>query len=120
MKQKNIPLWISTILATAYAIYLIAYFYGVNANADGAIEQIGGALATALVTPHIVMIAMGVIFSWLGIFLRASWSALVAAILYAVASVIFMVYIMFAAPIMIIAFVGYAKQKKINAEQVVA
>jgi len=94
---------------------LIAYFTGVTQSADGAAEAIGGAIATALVTPHMVMFAIGAVFGWLGVFMKASWAALVAAILYAVGTVLFLAYIMCGAPIMIVRFVGYAKQKKINA-----
>ena len=61
-----------------------------------------------------VTFVIGAIFGWLGVFLKVSWGALVAAILYAVGTVLFLAYIMFGAPIMILGFVGYAKQKKIN------
>lgn len=44
-------LCVSNILASIYVIYLIAYFFGDTASASGA-EAIGGAIATALVTPH--------------------------------------------------------------------
>lgn len=120
MKKRSVALWIATILATAYSIYLISYFTGVNTSAEGTAEQIGSALATVLVTPHMVMFALGAVFGWLGILLKASWSALVAAILYAVGAVLFFAYFMFALPIMIVGFVGYAKQKKINAANAAA
>ena len=115
MKKRSIALVIATVLATAYAIYLIAYFYGVNQNADGAAEAVGGAIATAMVTPHMAMFVIGAIFGWLAVFMKANWSALVAAILYAVGTVLFLAYFMFGAPILIIGFVGYANQKKLNA-----
>lgn len=117
MKNRSIALLIATVLATAYSIYLLVYFNGVNQSADGAAEAIGGAIATALVTPHMIMFLIGAIFGWLGVLLRASWGALVAAILYAVGTVLFITYIMFGAPIMIVGFIGYAKQKKLNAAQ---
>lgn len=115
MKKRSIALMIATVLATVYAIYLIAYFYGVNKNADGAAEALGGAIATAMVTPHMVMFAIGAVFGWLSVFMKANWSALVAAILYTVGTVLFFAYFMFGAPILILGFIGYANQKKLNA-----
>lgn len=115
MKKRSTALWIATIMATAYSIYLMVYFAGVNSNAEGTAEAIGGALATVLVTPHMIMFALGAIFGWLGVFLKASWSALVAAILYTVGMVLFFAYFMFALPIMIVGYIGYANQKKLNA-----
>lgn len=114
MKKRSLALIISTLLATAYSLYLFCYFIGATASAEGA-EAIGGAIATALVTPHAVMFLIGAIFGWLGIFLKASWAALVAAILYAVGMVLFLAYAMFGIPIMVVGFIGYAKQKKLNA-----
>ena len=115
MKKRSIALWIATILATAYSIYLISYFTGVNTKAEGTAEAVGSALATVLVTPHMIMFVLGAVFGWLGVLLKASWSALVAAILYTVGFVLFLAYFMFALPIMVIGYVGYANQKKINA-----
>ncbi len=113
MRKRSIALIVSTVLATAYAVYLFCYFIGSTASADGA-EAIGGAIATALVTPHAIMFLIGAVFGWLGIFLKAPWAALVAAILYAVGTVLFVAYAMFGIPIMVIGFIGYAKQKKLN------
>ena len=113
MKQRSKTLFIATALATIYAIYLISYFFGGTMSADGA-EAVGGAIATALVMPHMIMFFIGAIFGWIGFLLKATWSALVAAILYSVGTLLFLVYFMFGAPILILGFVGYSKQKKIN------
>ena len=114
MKSRSKMLIIATILSSAYAIYLFCYFFGITANASDTSEVIGGALATALVTPHAVMFLLGAIFGWLGVFLKQTWAALVAAILYSVGTVLFVAYIMFGAPLLILGFIGYANQKKIN------
>ena len=76
-------------------------------------EAIGGAIATALVTPHMVLVGLGAIFSWLGFFLKKPWGALVGAILYCVGALVFIVYAMFCIPLIILGFVGYSKQKKL-------
>ena len=112
MKRSKI-LAIATILATVYTVYLICYFVGGTAMADGA-DMLAGAIATALVMPHMVVFATGVIFGWIGVLAKKSWAALVAAILYSVATVLFLAYAMFGVPILILGFIGYVKQKKIN------
>ena len=113
MRKRSIALVLATVLATAYAVYLFVYFIGGVASAEGA-EALGGAIATALVTPHAFMFLIGAIFGWLGVLLRKSWAALVAAILYSVGTMLFLAYFMFGVPILIMGFIGYAKQKKIN------
>lgn len=114
MKKRSTALIIATVLSTVYAIYLFCYFIGGTASSNDAAEAIGGAIATALVTPHASLFLIGAIFGWLGVFLKKAWAALVAAILYAVGMFLFMVYIMFAAPIMILGFIGFANQSKLN------
>lgn len=118
MKKRSIVLLIGTVLATAYTVYLFCYFLGATASADGA-EAIGGAIATALVTPHAIMFLIGAVFGWLGVLIKKSWAALVAAILYSVGTLLFLAYAMFGVPILILGFVGYANQKKINKSAVI-
>ncbi len=112
-KNRSKVLFVCALLASLYLLYLLIYFGGTMASEDTA-EALGGALAAAIVTPHMVMIGLGAIFSWLGFFLRKSWAALVGAILYCVGALIFMLYIMFCIPLIVLGFVGYAKQNKIN------
>lgn len=113
MKKRSIMLTVATILSTAYAIYLICYFVGGTASASGA-EALGGAIATALVLPHMILFAVGAVFGWIGLLVRKSWAALVAAILYSVGTVLFLAYALFGIPLLIFGFIGYANQKKIN------
>lgn len=119
MKKRSVVLTIATILATAYVVYLITHFFGETVNADGAAEAVGGAIATALVMPHMIMFLIGAIFGWVGVFLRKSWGALVAAILYSVGTLFFLLYAMYGIPILILGFVGYSKQKRINKQLVI-
>ena len=118
MKKTSKCLWVSTILATVYAIYLISYFQNATSSSQG-VEKVGATIATALVTPHMIMFLIGAIFGWLGIFLKKSWPALVGAILYTVGSVLFIGYIMFGAPIFILGFIGYSNQKKLVKTQTI-
>ena len=60
------------------------------------------------------MFLIGAVFGWLGVLARKSWAALVGAILYSVGTLLFLMYAMFGVPILILGFVGYSKQKKLN------
>ena len=111
--MRSKVLFVASILATLYTVYLISYFGGETLNADGA-EAVGGAIATALVTPHMIMFLIGAVFGWIGYIAKKSWAALVAAILYSVGTLFFLLYAMFGVPILIFGFVGYSKQKKLN------
>lgn len=112
-KDRSKTLFVCAVLATIYCLYLIIYFGNSMTSNDGA-EVWGGLVATTLVMPHIVMIALGAIFSWLGFCLRKSWAALVGAILYCVATVLFFLYALFTIPLIVLGFVGYTKQKKFS------
>ena len=113
MKKRSVILFIATILSTAYAIYLICYFIGGTASSSGT-EALSGALATTLVMPHMIVFLIGSVFGWIGALLKKLWAALVAAILYSVGTLFFLAYAMFGVPILILGFIGYANQKKIN------
>ncbi len=113
MRKRSILLTIATVLASAYAVYLFCYFVGGTAAASGT-DAIGGAIATALVTPHAVTILIGAVFGWVGVLAKKSWAALASAILYSVATLLFLAYAMFTIPLLILGFIGYANQKKLN------
>lgn len=111
--MRSKVLFVATALATLYTVYLISYFGGGTLNAEGA-EAVGGAIATALVMPHMIMFLIGAVFGWLGFLAKKSWAALVAAILYSVGTLFFLMYAMFGVPILVLGFIGYSKQKKLN------
>lgn len=111
-KNRSKVLFACALVATIYVIYLISYFGSAMGDMNSA-EEIGGAIATALVTPHMIIIGIGAIFSWIGFFLKKAWGALVGAILYCVGALLFMLYLIFVIPLIILGFVGYVNQKKL-------
>ena len=115
MTQRSKTLVVATVLATIYALYLFFHFVVGTMNSEGE-EAVAGAIATTLVMPHMAMFIIGAVFGWIALFLKAPWSALVAAILYAVGTFFFILYFMYGVPILVLGFVGYSKQKKINKE----
>lgn len=109
--KKNKCLLIAAVIGTAYLVYVISHFAGAVTGSD-ATRAAGGALASMIVAPHVIATLVAVIFNWIGFAMNARWAALTAAILYAVALVLFALYFMFVIVEMILCFVGYAQMKK--------
>jgi hypothetical protein len=109
--KKSVLVLISAILGTAYLVYIVSYFFSNVANSEGT-EQIGAGLAAALVAPHMFMLILAVLFNWIGYFANVKWSVLVGAILYSVSGFLFLLYVIFELPSIILSFVGYAKMGK--------
>ena len=112
-KNRSKVLFVSAILGTLYALYLVSYFTGGVTSTDGA-EQVGTAIATALVLPHAMLLVLAVIFNWVGFFMNKTWAAITCGVLYSVSGVLFLLYIVFEIPMIILSFVGVSKVKKIN------
>ncbi|WP_297421749.1 hypothetical protein [Clostridium sp.] len=114
MKLKHSKaLLVAGILGALYSIYLIIYFSGTMTKGSGA-EQVGAAIATVLVTPHMILVVLATIFNWVAYFTNKRGFALTAGILYSVGGVIFILYIIFVVPSLVLSFIGYSKLKKIN------
>lgn len=111
--KRSKALLISAILGIAYSIYLISHFAGATSSTEGA-EQVGAALATVLVTPHMILVVLAAIFNAVAYFTNKRGFALTAGILYSVGGVLFLLYILFVVPSLVLSFVGYANLKKIN------
>lgn len=115
MKKKSICLAIAGVLGLAYTIYLLVYFGGfIFAPADDAASALGGAVATALVTPHMLFVVLAVIFNLIAFFGNQPWAAIVSGILYIVGGILFIMYIFFVLPSAILSFVGYSKLNKLK------
>ncbi len=112
VKRSKILL-VSAILGLLYSIYIISYFSNGIFGSKGSTEVLGAAIATAVVTPHIILVVLATIFNWIAYFSNKRGFALTGCILYAVGGAIFIMYIIFVIPSMILSFVGYAKLKKI-------
>lgn len=112
-KQRSKLLFITAILSAAYAIYLIVYVYQANGSSGDSAEQIGIAIGTVLLLPHIVTVGIGTVFYWLGFGLKVTWGILVGAILFSVATLFMPIYFMFTVPILIFGFIAFANQRKI-------
>ena len=104
MKIKGrITGFLCMLLTVAYAAYLISYFAKISS------ENFGSAIATAIVTPHMVCIAVAAVMTIIGFFGKKRWGFLVAGILLVVAAVVFLTYAMMVAVQAILAFIAYAR-----------
>ena len=112
-KKKSKVLFAAALLSTLYVIYLLVYFGG-HLDTSDEVELVAGAIASAIVAPHIFFIVLGSIFNWIGFFTRKPWAALVGAIFYCVAAGVLLLYIVNTAPLIILGFIGYSNQKKLN------
>ena len=113
-RRSKAAFW-STIISLAYGIYAIVYWAGTNSSTTDDAEAIGAGIATLLVLPHMLVTWLGIIFGLVGFFTRKTGFQLTAAILYAVGAVLFIIYALFLVPSIVLGFVGYSAQKKINA-----
>jgi hypothetical protein len=105
--EKNNVLLMSFILGFVYTVYIVSYFLGIGST------SVTGALATNLVTPHMLFMVMAVTFNGLGYYKNNRRFALAGAILYAVSIFLFKSYFMFVIIQMVLSFVGYS-QLRIN------
>jgi hypothetical protein len=106
--------FVGAFLGVAYAVYSVWYWIGATADVGSDAEAFGAAIATALVLPHMLVTVLGAIFAVIGFFTRKAGLTLTGAILFSVAAVLFFLYAAFLIPSIVLGFVGYANQKKIN------
>lgn len=112
-KNHSKMVLVSTILVSLYAIYLMSYFYGGVANSNGD-EQVEGAIATALVTPHMILIVLGVVFSVVALFANKNWAAITSCVLVFVSTLLMPVYFMFTIPLGIVGIIAIVCLNKFN------
>lgn len=109
-KKSKLAL-ISLILGALYLLFIITYFTNTGLNSTDSAEAIGAGIATMLVLPHIICTAIALLFNILGYVMNKKNFILVAAILYCVSMILFIMYFMFVIVEAILCFVAYAKMK---------
>jgi cytochrome c oxidase assembly factor CtaG len=115
-ENRSKAAFLAALLATAYAIYSVMYWSGVVGQTETLEtgEAIGAGLATLLVLPHTIVTVLGALFGIIAFFTRSPGLILTSAILYSVAAVLFFLYALFLVPSIVLGFVGYSNQKKLN------
>ena len=110
MKSLNKWLLISFVIGTMYGIYSLVYWGGAISGEGN--EGLSGTLALTMVMPHLVCTLVAIVFNGLGLFLKKQWFAVVGAILYTVAMILFPMYFMFVIIQMILSYIGFAQLHK--------
>ena len=78
--------FLGTVLTVLYAVYIIWYFGNIWS------DTLGGAIATTLVTPHLVCVVVAAVISLVGYCSHKRWAILTAAILMAVSAALMPTY----------------------------
>lgn len=109
--KRSLCQFLSSIILIAYTIYIVQYFFGISVDTSGesVTMSLGGSIATALVTPHMLFCAIASVFSIAGFLANSRAFALTAVILECVAAVLFVMYAPFLIPSIILGFIGYAR-----------
>jgi hypothetical protein len=115
-ERRSKASFFGALLGVAYAVYSVVYWSGAAdaTSSDDLGEAIGAGLALAFVFPHMVVTVIGAIFAVIGFFTRSTGLTLTGAILFSSAALLFLLYAAFLIPSIILGFVGYANQKKMN------
>ena len=113
-ENRSKAAFVAALLGAAYEVYSVVYWSGAVGSTSDDAEALGAAIATALVLPHMLVTVLGAIFAVIGFFTRKAGLTLTGAILFSVAALLFLVYAVFLLPSIVLGFVGYANQKKIN------
>lgn len=113
MLKKTSKVWLfSTALSTAYLIYLLVSFSTLdldNENVSAIYE-----IFIVLLIPHIITVSLAVFLAWIAVFTQKPTIALISTLLYFIAAVLFLLYAIFLIPSIILGFIGFFNQKKIN------
>lgn len=113
-KNHSKMVLVSTILISLYAIYLMVYFYGGVANSNSDSDAAVGVIATALVTPHMILIVLGAVFSIVALFANKNWAAITSCVLVFVSTLLMPIYFMFTIPLGIIGIMAIVCLNKLN------
>ncbi len=106
-ENRSKVVFASAVLGVLYFIMLFKnFFLGVN--------DAGSALATALVMPHIISVFIAVVFNVLGFIKNKKAFVIVGLVMYCVAGILFLIYIIMLIPMIILSSIGISKVSKIN------
>lgn len=109
-EKRSLCQFLSAAILIAYTIFIVQYFFDISVNqAESTAESLGGAIATMLVMPHMLLCAIASIFSAAGFIANSRGFALTAAILECVAAIVFLMYGPFLIPSIILGFIGYVR-----------
>jgi hypothetical protein len=111
LKNRSKVLFIGAVISTAYILCLAGNYLLKSAVSPYTLSFI---VNTAFMPEYILFMAIGTALCWTGFFTRDAYFILLGSILFSIAAVFFFFYISAALPIIVLAYIGFANQKKIN------
>ena len=109
--RKSIMLLVSWLLVLVYmALMIMSISKGFADGSD--FEKLGTAVMTMMMYPHLITVAIGLLFNILGWALHKPGYALTCAILYTVGMVLFPFFFFMLLVQTILSYVAYAKMKR--------
>lgn len=103
---------LSTLLSTIYTVYLVCCFASGTTLFDPILNTEGATIPTQTV-PHTILFAFSALGGWITLSVESPFSALMAALFYAVETAHCPDYAGFGVPLTLLGFIGYFCQKKI-------
>lgn len=115
MKRPVISL-VTVLAATVYGVFVVSSLAGAfNETTSGAssdAEIAGAAIGVGLLLPHVLLTWLGILLNWVGYGAKIPGMTLAAAILYSVAAFLGFLYIVFMVPIIVLAYISFAQERK--------
>lgn len=119
MKKRSVLLLIALIIGIIYLGAQIGNFSegaktisaADTQTTEGAGYAIGTAIGMTMLLPHVILVALAVIFNAVGWIGKARWAALTAAILYTVGGVLGLTNFVFVIVPMVLCYVAYGRMK---------
>lgn len=118
--KKSKLLLVSSILSSIYLLYLIYHFIGGILESTETTSIIAGSVATFIVAPHMLFVALSLLFNWIGWAMNLRWAALVSGILYVISIILMFIYTPFVIIQMILSFVAYSRMMKKDVKNAIA
>jgi hypothetical protein len=114
MKRPVISL-VTVLAATLYGIFVVsslASAFNETTAGGGDAEALGAAIGVGLLLPHVLLTWLGILLNWVGYGAKIPGMTLAAAILYSVAAFLGFLYIVFMVPIIVLAYISFAQERK--------
>ncbi|MFV0246637.1 MAG: hypothetical protein ACK5HS_01725 [Mycoplasmatales bacterium] len=112
--NRSKVVFVSFVLGALYTIYLLCYFSGAIAGSDGSAEAVGASLAATLVAPHMFAVLIATAFNGIAFFTNKKWAIIVALCTYIGAGILFLLYIVFVIPMIVLSAIGISKISNLN------
>lgn len=111
--KRSKILFASAIAVTLYVGYLLISLGDMHSSmTDSFMGSLITVFFTAGIIPHLILAVLGMIFIWLGFYLRKLWLIIACVIVFCIGAIQMTLLAKFCIPIMILCLIGFVCQKK--------